>query len=227
MSTQGFLKAMPLKESEKKIVGIPLYPNFDSLDVLGPFQTFIMTSGRLTPRLLALSKDPVRSYEGVEIKPHDTFDKTESLDVLFVPGGLLLEDLLGTEPPDKNSLLAFLRRIGAPGKKDGPMLITSVCTGALFLAAAGLLQGFRATTHWNYKSVLAIVALLLGDEAARQGQLTMQYAPTPPFNDGDPSVADPTVLFQVTNSMRKGVAKTTAGFRSYIDKWGGEIISKP
>src|SRR5258708_11595084 len=138
MSTQGFLKAMPLKESEKKIVGIPLYPNFDSLDVLGPFQTFIMTGGRLTPRLLAVSKDPVRSYEGVEIKPHDTFDKTEPLDVSFVPWGLLLEDLLGTEPPDKNTLLAFLRRIRAPRKKDGAMLSTSACTGSLFLATARL-----------------------------------------------------------------------------------------
>src|SRR5258708_16057137 len=260
--TRGFLKSASVKDSERKVVGIPLYTNFDSVDVLWSFQNFRMTGGRLEPKLLAESMSPVRSYEGVEIKPHCTFDETKSLDVLFVPGGILLEDVLGPEAPDDNPLLAFIRRIGGPGKTGGPMLITSVCTGALFLAASGLLQGFRATTHWNYKSVLAlfpgvtvaddyprfvidanritgagissgldeamaIVALLLGDEAARQGQLTMQYAPTPPFNDGDPSVADPTVLFQVTNSMRKGVAKTTAGFRSYIDKWGGEIISKP
>lgn len=253
--TNGFLKATPIKDSERKIVGIPLYPNFDSLDVLGPFQTFTMTGGQLDPRLLAISKAPVRSFEGVEITPHATFDETEALDVLFVPGGVKLQDVLGADAPDQNPLLAFLRRIGGPGKAGGPMLITSVCTGALFLAASGLLQGFRATTHWNYKSILAmfpgvtvaegyprfvidgnrvtgggissgldesmaIVALLLGKQTARNGQLTMQYAPNPPFHDGDPSVADPTVLFQVTNAMRDGVAQTAACFSGLHSKMG-------
>jgi len=256
--TPGFLKSVPVKDSERKVVGIPLYPNFDSLDVLGPFQTFIMTGGRLEPKLLAESMSPVRSYEGVEIKPHCTFDETKSLDVLFVPGGILLEDVLGEDAPDDNPLLAFIRRIGYPGRAGGPMLITSVCTGALFLAASGLLRGFRATTHWNYKSILAmfpgvtvadgyprfvidanritgggissgldeamaIVALLLGEQTARTGQLTMQYAPDPPFRDGDPSVASSTVLFEVTNSMREGVARTAAGFQDYIQKWGSQI----
>ena len=253
----GFLKATSVNDSARKTIGIPLYSNFDSLDVLGPFQTFSM-AGSLDPKLLAPTKALVRSWEGVEIKPHATFDETKSLDVLFVPGGVKLEDVLGKDAPDKNPLLAFLRRIGAPGKTDGPMLITSVCTGALFLAASGLLQSFRATTHWNYKSILAmfpgvtvadgyprfvidanrvtgggissgldeamaITALLLGDQAAQQGQLTMQYAPDPPFHGGDPSVADPTILFQVTNSMRDGVAKTAACFHDYVEKWGDQI----
>lgn len=253
----GYLKQVAAKESEKKTVGIPIYHNFDSLDVLGPFQTFTM-AGLLEPKLLAESKAPVCSFEGVEITPHATFDKTHSLDVLFVPGGVELEQVLGKKSPDETPLLAFLRRIGAPGKKDGPMLITSVCTGALFLAAAGLLQGFRATTHWNYKAILAmfpgvtvadgyprfvidanrvtgggissgldesmaIVSLLLGDQTARISQLTMQYAPNPPFHDGDPSVADPSILFQATNSMRDGVVKTATAFKDYIDKWGDKI----
>jgi cyclohexyl-isocyanide hydratase len=244
---------LPLK------IGIPLYPNFDSLDVLGPFQTFTMQD-KLIPKLLAATMQPVRSFEGVEIVPHDTFDKTQSLDILFVPGGILLEKILGDPPvaPDQNPYLAFLRRISAPGRNHGPMLITSVCTGALFLAAAGLLQGFRATTHWSYRSVLAlfpgvtlvegyprfvidanritgggissgldeamaIVQILLGPSAAKQGQLKMQYAPDPPFHNGDPSVADPAVLFAVTNDWRDGVTGTSKGFRKYIDKWGGEI----
>jgi transcriptional regulator GlxA family with amidase domain len=257
-STKSFLKIAPLKDSERKSVGIPLYPNFDSLDVLGPFQTFTLAGGYLDPKLLAATKAPVRSFEGVEITPHATFDETQSLDVLFVPGGVNLEDVLGTDAPDKNPLLAFLRRIANPSSKNGPGLITSVCTGALFLAAAGLLQGFRATTHWNYKPILAmfpgvtvaegyprfvidanrvtgggissgldesmaIVSLLLGPRVARNGQLTMQYAPNPPFQDGDPSVADPVVLFEVTNSMRQGVAHTAYCFQEYIQKWGDEI----
>jgi len=256
----GFLKAVPSTGTERKTIGIPLYPNFDSLDVLGPFQTFTMAADQLEPKLLAASKAPVQSFEGVEITPHATFDETKSLDVLFVPGGIQLEDVLKDGGPDQNPLLAFLRRIAKPEKEKKPMLITSVCTGALFLAAAGLLQGFRATTHWNYKSVLAMfpgvtvadgyprfvidanritgggissgldeamtmVALLLGNKTARYGQLTMQYAPDPPFNDGDPSVADPSVLFEVTNRMREGVVKTSAGFQDYIQKWGDSITS--
>ena len=218
-----------------------------------------MAADRLEPKLLAASKTPVRSFEGVDITPHATFDETKSLDVLFVSGGIQLEDILQAGGPDENPLLSFLRRIGRPDDEK-PMLITSVCTGALFLAAAGLLQGFRATTHWNYKSVLALfpgvtvadgyprfvidanritgggissgldeamamVALLLDKKTARHGQLTMQYAPNPPFNDGDPSVADPSILFDVTNSMREGVVKTVAGFQAYIQKWGDKITS--
>lgn len=259
MSPAGFLKAVPATSTQRKTIGIPLYSNFDSLDVLGPFQTFTMAADRLEPKLLAASKAPVRSFEGVDITPHATFDETKSLDVLFVPGGIKLEDILQAGGPDENPLLSFLRRIGKPDE-DKPMLITSVCTGALFLAAAGLLQGFRATTHWNYKSVLALfpgvtvadgyprfvidanritgggissgldeamamVALLLDKKTARHGQLTMQYAPNPPFNDGDPSVADPSILFDVTNSMREGVVKTVAGFQDYIQKWGDKITS--
>jgi hypothetical protein len=53
----------------------------------------------------------------------------------------------------------------------------------------------------------------------------MQYAPNPPFNDGDPSVADPSILFEVTNSMREGVVKTVAGFHDYIQKWGDQITN--
>jgi cyclohexyl-isocyanide hydratase len=254
----GFLKAVPAIGTERKTIGIPLYSNFDSLDVLGPFQTFTMTADRLEPKLLAATKMAVRSFERVEIIPHATFDETKSLDVLFVPGGIKLEDVLKAGGPDENPLLAFLRRIGQADKERKPILITSVCTGALSLAAAGLLQGFRATTHWNYKSVLAIfpgvtvadgyprfvidanritgggissgldeamgmVALLLDKKTARHGQLTMQYAPNPPFADGDPSVADPSILFEVTNSMREGVMKTVAGFQDYLQKWGDKI----
>ncbi|MGC2696345.1 MAG: DJ-1/PfpI family protein [Candidatus Angelobacter sp.] len=256
----GFLKAVPATGTQRKTIGIPLYSNFDSLDVLGPFQTFTMAADRLEPKLLAANKKPVRSFEGVEITPHATFGETKSLDVLFVPGGIKLEEILEVGGPKENPLLAFLQRISKPDKEMRPKLITSVCTGALLLAASGLLQGFRATTHWNYKSILAmfpgvtvtdgyprfvidanritgggissgldeamaIVALLLDQQTARNGQLTMQYAPNPPFEDGDPSVAGPAVLFEVTNSMREGVTKTAAGFEDYIQKWGSQIAS--
>jgi cyclohexyl-isocyanide hydratase len=249
-------------DSAKLQIGIPLYPNFDSLDVLGPFQTFTMQSGSLDTRLLAPTLKPVRSYEGVEIVPHATFDSIQSLDILFVPGGVGLEDVLWSAGKDKdplraNPLLEFIRRIGAPGKTE-PKMVTSVCTGALFLGACGLLNGYRATTHWNYHSILAmfpgvtlaegyprwvidanrvtgggissgldesmvIVDLLFGSQAAKRGQLIMQYAPAPPYQNGDPSVADPSVLFEVTQNMHAGVAATATGFRNFIERYGGGL----
>lgn len=98
----GFLKAVPATGTERKTIGIPLYSNFDSLDVLGPFQTFTMAADRLEPKLLAASNAPVRSSEGVEITPHATFNETKSLDVLFVPGGIKLEDILKAGDPARS-----------------------------------------------------------------------------------------------------------------------------
>jgi cyclohexyl-isocyanide hydratase len=215
-------------------VGIPLYPNFDALDVVGPHQTFSMQGSMKTWLIGPSTCEPVPSFEGVQIIPDQEFDSCPQLDVLFVPGGLNFSDSLLNQ-----DFLGFLRQQAA-----GATLVTSVCTGALFLAAAGLLDGYKATTHWGYKSVLrlfprvivaegfprfvidanrvtgggissgldqamAIVSLLLGDDAAKRGQLTMQYAPQPPFNNGDPSTADPSILYQVSSGLRKSIDELT------------------
>jgi cyclohexyl-isocyanide hydratase len=230
-------------------IGIPLYKNFDSLDVMGAFQVFNVADG-LAPKLLAETLDPVLSAEKVEIIPQGTFDKTDDLDVLFVPGGIQLGAVLNNQGPGQNPLLAFLRRIA--DRKPNPPMITSVCTGALFLAAAGLLDGYEATTHWNYKQVLRlfpkvtvvkgyprwwddrgritgggisstideafyIVQRLVGADAAQCAQLTIQYAPKPPFHDGDPCEADPDVYRKVSDRMQD--PETTKAFQDWIAKW--------
>ena len=130
-------------------VGIPLYTDFDSLDVVGPFQTF--TFAGMDLYLLGPSMDTVKSFEGIEVKPRATFDACIQFDLLFVPGGsnsvaVLQEGHLGS-----NRYLDFLRN-QAPGCK----LVCSVCTGALLLAGAGLLNGHLATTHWAFKPVLKL-----------------------------------------------------------------------
>ena len=218
----------------KFTIGIPLYTNFDSLDVLGPFQTFYMQHPVLQTWLLGPTKDPVASFEGVKITPDCDFNSCPQLDIVFVPGGTPLETLLSDERR-RAEYLNFIRRQAA-----GAKLVTSVCTGSILLALAGVLDGYKATTHWGFKTVLelfpkvtvadgfprfvidanritgggissgldeamAIVALLLGNDAAKQGQLTMQYAPRPPFNDGDPSTAEPSVLYKVSSDFRSGV----------------------
>ena len=107
---------------------------------------------------------------------------------------------------------------------DLPVLVDTILPfGQSWYGCMDLLKGMHVSCRRF--SAMAMVALLLDKKTARHGQLTMQYAPNPPFNDGDPSVADPSILFDVTNSMREGVVKTVAGFQAYIQKWGDKITS--
>jgi cyclohexyl-isocyanide hydratase len=131
--------------------------------------------------------------------------------MVCVPGGMGVPDVLG----DRETL-DFVRRQGL-----GAKYVTSVCTGAIILGAAGLLRGKRATTHWAYTDLLpmlgatyelgrvvrdgnlftgggvtagidfglAIAAELAGPEAAQFIQLSIEYAPAPPFDAGDPRSA--------------------------------------
>jgi cyclohexyl-isocyanide hydratase len=199
-------------------VGIPLYNNFDSLDVLGPFQTF--TWAEMEGHLVGATMKPVKSFEGVSILPDRSFKNCPKLDVLFVPGGSdPVEDVLLKGHLGNNAYLDFLVR-----QARGAKLVCSVCSGALLLGGAGLLDGHTATTHWAYKEVLRlfrcqvvddyrryvqsenritgagissgldlamyIVSLLYGVKTARQGQLGMQYNPQPAFHCGDPADLD-------------------------------------
>ncbi len=199
-------------------VGIPLYPTFDSLDVLGPYQVFTYAPD-LELHLVASSLEVVTSLEKVRIKPETTFAACPPLDVLLVPGASDLISPLHSGPLGKNELLDFLVKQAANAK-----FVCSVCTGALLLAAAGLLDGYTATTHWSQLETLAIfpctvapgfprytmsgnrvtsggissgidaslfiVSLLCGEEAAMACQLKMQYRPEPPFHAGDPADGD-------------------------------------
>ena len=84
------------------------------------------------------TRDPVRSDHGMCLVPSATFDGVERVDLVCVPGGPGVAALMEDE-----QTLDFLRRV-APGAR----YVTSVCTGALVLGAAGLLRGRQATTHW-------------------------------------------------------------------------------
>jgi cyclohexyl-isocyanide hydratase len=198
-------------------VGITLYPGFDSLDVLGPFQTF--TFAGMDRYLIAETNHPVTSWEGVEIKPRTTFKDCPQLDMIFVPGAADPIKELQKGHIGNNCLLDFLIK-----QAEHASWVCSVCTGAILLAGAGLLDGHIVTTHWAYKDVLRlfpcqvvddyrryvqsgnritgggiasgldqalyIVSLLFGVGTARQGQLAMQYHPQPAFHCGDPADAD-------------------------------------
>jgi cyclohexyl-isocyanide hydratase len=230
-------------------IGIPLYTNFDSLDVLGAFQTFSFQTPEMDPILIGPTMDPVPSWEGVQILPKCDFASCPQLDVLFVPGGVDLQDVLTPPDVDENPYLRFLLEQASGDLK----LVTSVCVGAILLASAGLLDGYTATTHWAFQTVLAefpnvllasgypryvidanrvtgggisssldeslaISAILLGDNSARLAQLKMQYAPQPPFHDGDPAQAGPVILQEASAYMRDGVDKLRIAVRRIIDR---------
>jgi len=119
------------------IIGMVLFPNLTQLDLTGPYEVF----GRLPSTkvlLIGESLAPVKSDNGLLLTPDTTFENAPEVDIIFVPGGRGIFEAMQSE-----SLLNFLKQQAVNAK-----YITSVCTGSLILAAAGLLNGYQATTHW-------------------------------------------------------------------------------
>jgi transcriptional regulator GlxA family with amidase domain len=144
-------------------IGFPLYETFDSLDVLGPYQAFIYSG--VSPKLVAETTEGVTSLEGVTILPAASFAECGQFDVLFVPGGSDFTKILGRGKLGKNPYLDFL-----VDQAKHAQLVCSVCTGALLLAAAGLLQDCIVTTHWAYKEVLELFPCTVVDDYRRYVQ---------------------------------------------------------
>ncbi|NJL71524.1 MAG: DJ-1/PfpI family protein [Candidatus Competibacteraceae bacterium] len=139
--------------SEK--IAFLLYPQFTALDVVGPHYMLASLMGSTT-YLVAKTKDPVASDLKLAIVPSTTFDDCPAdLDILVVPGGST-----GTLDAMKDAAtLAFVKDRGSRAK-----YVCSVCTGSLLLGAAGLLQGYKATSHWLTRDVLADFGAIPIDE---------------------------------------------------------------
>ena len=125
-------------------IGLLLFPDLTQLDLTGPYEVFRKAPGAGT-LLLAKTLDPVRAETGMRILPDTTLAECPQLDVLCVPGGPGVNAAM-----EDSELLDFLRAQAAAAR-----FVTSVCTGALVLGAAGLLHGRRATTHWSVHDLLA------------------------------------------------------------------------
>jgi transcriptional regulator GlxA family with amidase domain len=139
---------------ERKRVGIALFEEIEVLDFCGPFEVFAATRLNEARRreepspfevwLVAEHDAPVVTAGGMQVIPHQTFASCPRLDILVVPGGW------GTRRELHNpALLEWLRLRAAEVET-----LASVCTGALLLGAAGLLNGRRATTHWRSLDLL-------------------------------------------------------------------------
>jgi transcriptional regulator GlxA family with amidase domain len=137
--------------------GILIFDNVEVLDFAGPFEVFSRT--RLQPGIearrsdegapfrvftVARTRDPITATGGLTVVPRHGFADAPRIDLLVVPGGFGTRRLLHDE-----ETLDWIRRTAAAARR-----VTSVCTGALLLAQAGLLQGRRATTHWGALDLL-------------------------------------------------------------------------
>ncbi|SSL18660.1 cyclohexyl-isocyanide hydratase [Klebsiella pneumoniae] len=123
--------------TENLQIGMLLFPGVTQLDLTGPAEVF-SASRRCDVHLIWKTLQPVETGAGWSINPTRTFAITPPLDVICVPGGTGQIELM-----DDDETLDFIRLQAAQAS-----LITSVCTGSLVLGAAGLLKGYRATSHW-------------------------------------------------------------------------------
>jgi cyclohexyl-isocyanide hydratase len=124
-------------------IGMLTFPGLNQLDLTGPFEV-LHRLPETRVHLVWKEAGPVRADSGLELQATATLADCPPLDVLFVPGGFG-QWRLQTD----GAVLDFLRTQGGRAR-----YVTSVCTGALLLGAAGLLDGYAATTHWAYVDLL-------------------------------------------------------------------------
>ena len=203
-------------------IGLLAFPAMTQLDLTGPLQVFCGLPGA-DVRVLWKTLDPIKTQGGLTLIPDTTLADCPKLDVICVPGGSGVLDLM-----DDEVVLSFLRRQASEAAYVG-----SICTGSLVLGAAGLLRGRKATTHWAWTDLLTplgaiptkgrvvrdgkfmtgggvtagidfaltMVAELAGRDVAEQIQLGIEYAPAPPFDAGSPESARPEVVAAVRTRM--------------------------
>jgi cyclohexyl-isocyanide hydratase len=143
-------------------VGFVLFPDLTQLDFTGPLQV-LHRLPRSRMHLVAATMDLVPSDCGLSLAPTTTFAECPPLDVICVPGGAGVAQAM-LDP----ATLDFVRRQSATARH-----VTSVCTGAFILGAAGLLDGVRATTHWAYHALLAeLGAIPTAGRVVNDGRVT-------------------------------------------------------
>ena len=192
-----------------------VYPRLTLMDLIGPQHVLALLGPEYKTRLVWKDKGEVVSDTGVPIRPTQSFSEcTTNPFILFVPGGTdgtlaVMED---------KEVRTFIEKMGAKAT-----YVTSVCTGSLVLGSAGLLQGYKATSHWlalkalekfgatpvadrvvidrnrvtgagvtaGIDFALTLTSMIKGEQYARSVQLMMEYDPKPPYNSGNPKIAEP------------------------------------
>jgi transcriptional regulator GlxA family with amidase domain len=189
-----------------KIV-ILLFDNYTALDIVGPYEVLNkLPNSKIY--LVGLEKREYKDTYGLKISADNSIDEISEADILLIPGGFGIDNLLKSE-----EVLDWIRRIDRTTKWT-----VSVCSGSLLLAQTGLLNGKNCTTHWRRKEqlqrfnvkvkneryiqdgkfitsagvsagidmALYLVSKIAGDQTAMMFQLAIEYDPKPPFNCGSP-----------------------------------------
>jgi transcriptional regulator GlxA family with amidase domain len=135
-------------------IAIPLYDGVDLMDVAAPTELFASMNPYWADKQakvyhVARTSKVVVTRDGTKLVPHKTFAQLPAADLLWTPGGdpEVLTRLMYTDAG--KPYLNYLRKIAAKAT-----WVTSVCEGALLIAQAGLLDGYKATTHWAFMNCL-------------------------------------------------------------------------
>lgn len=147
------MSSVPAHWMGKERIAFLVYPGFTALDMVGPQYMLANLMGAKV-EIVAKTKEPLRSDTGLVIVPSARFEDVAGLDILCVPGGSA-----GTLAAMRDeATLTFLHETGGKAR-----YVTSVCTGSMLLGAAGLLDGYRATSHWVTKPLLPTFGAIPAD----------------------------------------------------------------
>jgi cyclohexyl-isocyanide hydratase len=204
-------------------IGSLIFPQIDQSDFTGPFEVFSRIPNS-TYHVIAKEKKPLRDTRGLILTPQTTFSEVDRLDLLHVPGGAGQEALM-----DDEETLSFISKhaanaryvfsvctgaliLGAAGLLKGRKATTHWASfhllkyfGAIPVDQRVVIDGNLVTTAGvtaGIDGALCVAALLRGERKAQEIQLSIQYAPEPPFQSGSPDNAPPEVLQAVRTAVQ-------------------------
>lgn len=210
-------------------VAIVTYEKMTALDAIGPHQVLALMP-RTQVKWVGGKAGPVLTDSGLYLVADSTFEDVPNPDVLLVPGGLDVSDMMRNEP-----VLDWIR-----SAHETSAWTTSVCTGGLILGAAGVLRGLKATTHWvvlqqlqqfgaepvservvrqgkvvtaagvsaGIDMALQLAEWIAGPDVAQTIQLCIEYDPQPPFDAGAPDKAPANIKQNALRALRGSVQAT-------------------
>lgn len=225
-------------------LGAIIFPQIDQTDFTGPFEILSRVPDS-TFHTIWKEKAPVRDIRGLILTPEETFVEAPQLDVLLVPGGPGQQALM-----EDDTVLSFIRKQAETAKYVFSVCTGALVCGAAGLlkgrqatthwASVQLLPYFGAVpvdqrvvrdgkivtaagVTAGLDGALVIAALLRGNEAAKEIQLGIEYAPEPPFQSGTPATAPPEVVQAFKNFTSKLTAARLITAKRVAERLGVNV----